>query len=334
MSNETVSKNALSSPLWGESLAACVTGLVFGLTGALVNFICLIVVWRNKVLHTPCFINIGVHSIYFFFMSVGYLTNGIELLGFSFGFMTMRHTRITCYFMHMTMLVSIPTSAVITCFLSVDRFLALLFPVRYRNLGHSLTAICLSLSGLAGISCALASGFTLPRPLNETIYCPHFLASYHPTYTKFHTNFVLSCYILTVILYISILFAVKYKKLQLTINSSTHSQDFRRFLKHQLNTLPMVKLLTVVYLTFGMIPPFMSFLFASVEHGKYAVKGWYYAHMIKVLLATVEFVAITTRCAEFRLTKISPLLSQYLLHPGHFRRNGVHLPDWVIIVGL
>lgn len=306
MSNDTSNSTSPVSadlPTWNEQLFCGIAQATLGFAGILANLLTVSVLFRSKKLNSSCFILIGGHAGFCFVMSIGWLTNGVEYLGYVLNLMSLTYSRMTCYLMYLTLFMSVPPSSVISFLIALDRTLSVIYPKAYEKREKRFAIASLTLAFGIGLLHAVAAGVTLPEPTSTKIQCFNFFSALHLNFVTYYTNFNFCFALLSVACYALLYGAIAYRKRQVHANQAWSEGSEASFaLQRQISLLPIINLLMVAYCIFGVIPPMVSVMLSKIDNGRYLQRGGQYTIVMKVLVTCIDFCVLILKSNEFRAT--------------------------------
>lgn len=313
MNNTTTSVPAPSVIVYpAEIVASGVYCFTFGVMGVIANTLTMYAIFRNKKLHTPCFALLAAHAAANWLMATGFINDGIQRLGVFFELLGFRYRRLACYIMHVPKCISVPSSAILTCTIGIDRLFGIAWPVLYQSNGRRFVIVSLIAAVCMAVTDVITAGVTAPGTMAEMINCPTVYSSWHPIFTKYYTNHDLALCVLSFCIYTSILVVVRYRHSMRAKTDAAvaagHGQPAaaekknERFLQSQLAILPMIQAVMVAYFLFGVIPEIMVSAVAIFQNGLYQPKVVLYAAMLKVTCCSTDFFILTWKSREFKMT--------------------------------
>lgn len=292
-----------------ETITAGVYCTVVGLLGIASNIVTISVIRKNKKLHTPCFIFLVAQSVSNSFMAAGFVTDGVQRLGLSFGVLDLRYTRLTCYLIYVPKILGLPPGAYFTCAIGLDRFFGITFPVQYQKKAKRYVLIALLIGACISLSDVVAAGLAAPSPMTAIVTCANSFASFHPTFTRYYTNSNLTLCLLSVCSYACIVCVVKHRQAKkgkvadptaAAAAAATKTQD--QLLRSQMAILPMVRAVMVAYVLFGVCPEILAAVTTVAYEGMYLSKIGNYGVMLKVTSSCTDFFVLAFKSQEFKAT--------------------------------
>lgn len=279
-------------PTYMESIISNVYCMAVTPFSIFVNILTIILIRKNKNLHSTCFALIALQAIISCQMALGFFTRAA--LTFT-NFPTT--TRLICTLIHVPTFTSAsPLSAFVPCAIGLDRLIALTWIQQYKVISKHLwrvaVIVCVFIESVHSIS-AMA---TTPVAL---VSCSGPLISLDSTFTLYYLSIGATFFTLSVIIYAYMEIGIRLRKRKVSPDGQLTSAQ-EASLQQQLSLLPLIRALLICYIIFAVIPHFILTIAPYIDHGRHLNRLNLHGGAAKVSLTFIDFFVLTVRCSEFR----------------------------------
>lgn len=257
-----------------------------------VNILTVLLIRKNKNLHSTCFALISLQAVVSCQMALGFFTRAT--LTFANSPVT---TRMVCTLVHTPTFTSAsPLSAFVPCAIGLDRLIAITWIQQYRLLSKYLLRVavfvCIFIECVHSIS-AIAT--TTPG----LIACSSSVASLDPSFTLYYLSMGTTFFTLSVIIYAYTELGIRLKKRKVNPEGRLNNAQ-EASLRQQSELLPLIRALLICYIIFAVIPHFMITIAPYLDNGRHLSRINLHSGASKVSLTFIDFIVLTVRCSEFR----------------------------------